>query len=200
MQTVFATLFFAVLLVVGFDQYLRWHEHLSACKEERRKDMLLLSSEVCRNGYTRAQLDGTHAGCTEAEAKTRVEPWHCATRRLWENGAVMHVYGLLTDSKPAFMLFAAALAAVVIWGTLRSWTDQRNEMMRLRGLEQLMSRMPWAQQAPAPQLQYVPQPQQQPHARLAWVSDAAPPPRQRTRVTYLDDEEDGYQQQIVYSR
>ena len=49
----------------------------------------------------------------------------------------MHVYGLITDSKPAFMVFVVIMGGIVMWGVARSWGDQLRERERMRAFKDI---------------------------------------------------------------
>lgn len=164
------------------DQWLKGQKHLNECREHDRKNRLVLEQEICKDPITRLQLDGKYVQCSKAEMELKMDPWTCAVRRWWKHGALMHFYGLLTESTIMFLGFLVCVLTVIAWGITRCFTTQNAERQRLDAFKEMMrhreSYLPFGND-PQYALSYPYPPQRYP----------SPPPIQMLEPAYYTDQD-----------
>lgn len=100
-----------LLGVVGVVEEPRFQQSYSFCKRKDYRNLLLLNSDVCKDDYTRSELDGDHVSCTRAQEEVDLGTWRCAIRKWWQEGEPVALYHRVLGS--TYMIYGLLLPSIL---------------------------------------------------------------------------------------
>lgn len=89
----------------------RFQGTYSFCERKDYRNNLLLRSDVCKDDYTRAELDGHHVSCTRAQEEVNLGIWRCAVRKWWQEGEPAALYDRVLGSP--YMIYALLMPSIM---------------------------------------------------------------------------------------
>lgn len=128
---------FCILLLLIVTQYDEIVKSRQNCYIQRKKDISLLSRDVCVDKIDRKEFEGM-VNCKQAEERTQVPLWmyipFCTVKTWISNTDIVNIYKKLTDSYWSILGVILPITFMVIyfWQKERHHQEDRRKYLRLR--------------------------------------------------------------------